>query len=106
MSLEVGLVECLTGICLLHRLSTQLEHDKDDHLVMIKMRVMMTLAVMVMVMVTDADYDYGDDKDQTEADDTGKGAEEHCQDDSEVEGGPHLHKDQSYPPKIQTKNTK
>ena len=64
------------------------------------------LAVMVMVMVTDADYDYGDDKDQTEADDTGKGAEEHCQDDSEVEGGPHLHKDQSYPPKIQTKNTK
>ena len=31
-----------------------------------------------------------DDKDQTEADDTGKGAEEHCQDDTEVEGRPHL----------------
>jgi hypothetical protein len=45
--------------CLLHSLSTQLEHDKDDH--------------------------------QTEADDAGKGAEEHCQDDPEVEGRPHHH---------------
>ena len=31
------------------------------------------------------------DRDQTEADDTGEGAEEHRQDDTEVQGGSHLH---------------
>ena len=42
MSLEIGLRERLIRR-LLHCLSTQLEHDKDDHLVMIKMMMMMLM---------------------------------------------------------------
>ena len=50
MSLEIGLGERLIR-CLLHCLSTQLEHDKDDHLVMIKMMMMMLLMMMIKMMM-------------------------------------------------------
>ena len=53
MSLEVGLREQLSRVrCLLHSLSTQLEHDKDDHLVMIKFIMMMMMIKMIMMMMT------------------------------------------------------
>ena len=52
MSLEVWLGERLAGVRLLHSLSTQLEHDKDDHLVMIKFIMMMMMIKMIMMMMT------------------------------------------------------
>ena len=80
---------------MLHRLATQLEHHKDDHLVF-KDVTMMTLAMvmatmieqdiaivitMVILMVT---------KNQAKTDDAGEGAEEHGQDDPQVKSCPHL----------------
>ena len=41
----------MTGVRLLHSLSTQLEHDKDDHLVMIKFIMMMMMMIKMMMMM-------------------------------------------------------
>ena len=80
---------------MLHRLATQLEHHKDDHLVF-KDVTMMTLAIvkatmieqdiaivitMVILMVT---------KNQAKTDDAGEGAEEHGEDDPQVKSCSHL----------------
>ena len=50
MSLEIGFGKRLIRR-LLHCLSTQLEHDKDDHLVMIMMMIMMLLMMMIKMMI-------------------------------------------------------
>ena len=83
---------------MLHRLATQLEHHKDDHLVF-KDVTMMALAIvmatmieqdiaivitMVILMATTVT------KNQAKTDDASEGAEEHGQDDPQVKSCPHL----------------